>query len=328
MRLGLLAALVGAGGFADTAAAAQTTAVAGPTLVFEPATGRVLAAEDPDRLWHPASLTKLMTAYLTFEAVHTGKLTWEQDLPLSTHARAQPATRIGLKAGIKLNVNQGVRGLIMRSANDFAVALAEAISGSEDAFIVHMNATAQRLGMSRTVFANPHGLPDAAQVTTARDLATLTTALVRDFPAHADVFSAPQVAIGRGVFGTHNDLLRTFAGADGMKTGFTCSSGYNVVASATRDGHRLVAVVLGALTRVARSERAAALLAAGFEQLRTPTPGMAATLAALAAAPTDAAAAEAAADLSRLTRTRKCGNSTREPKLPLVRANKTRKKAV
>jgi D-alanyl-D-alanine carboxypeptidase len=246
---------------------ASITASANPVLLFEPETGQVLHAEEPDRAWHPASVTKLMTAYLTFEAVKTGALAWDADVPLSEHARGQPATRIGLKSGIKLNVEQAVRGLVLRSANDFATALAERIGGTEEKFVETMNATAKRLGMTRTVFRNPHGLPDPEQVTTARDLAILTTALLKDFPDRAEVFSTPTVRIHKGTFYSQNDLLRTLAGADGMKTGFTCASGYNVVASATRDGHRLIAIVLGALNRQTRSERATELLEAGFAHL-------------------------------------------------------------
>ncbi|MEZ5815757.1 MAG: D-alanyl-D-alanine carboxypeptidase family protein [Hyphomicrobiaceae bacterium] len=245
-------------------------AAANPLLLFEPATGRVLYAEEPDRAWHPASVTKLMTAYLTFEAVKVGRLAWDDDVPLSEHARSQPATRIGLRGGIKLNVEQAVRGLILRSANDFAVALAERVGGTEAAFVELMNATAKRLGMSRTVYRNPHGLPDAEQVTTARDLAVLTTALLRDFPDRAEVFSTPTVHIHKGTFHSQNDLLRTLPGADGMKTGFTCASGYNVVASATRDGRRLVAIVLGAVNRQKRSERATELIEAGFDYVSSP----------------------------------------------------------
>jgi D-alanyl-D-alanine carboxypeptidase len=260
------------------------SADANPVLLFEPATGRVLYAEEPDRLWYPASVTKLMTVYLTFDAVKVGRLAWDDDVPLSDHARAQPATRIGLRAGIKLNVEQAVRGLILRSANDFAVALAERVGGTEEAFVRAMNDTAKRLGMTRTVFRNPHGLPDEEQVTTARDLATLTTALFRDFPDRAEVFSTPTVRIHKGTFYSQNDLLRTLEGADGMKTGFTCASGYNVVASATRDGHRLVAIVLGEYNRQRRSARATELIDAGFAHLLT-DPALMAAVVVPAAAP-------------------------------------------
>ncbi len=215
-------------------------------------------------MWFPASLVKLMTAYATFDAVKKGKITWATKVPLSDHARGQPATRIGLRVGIEVTVDQAVRGMILRSANDFSMALAELIGGSEIGFADVMNAHAKRLGMTRSHFKNPHGLPDPEQVTTARDMASLTMALIKDFPEQADVFSGDTVRIHKGTFVSQNNLLRTLLGADGMKTGFTCGAGYNLVASATRDGHRVVAVILGATTKTARSERAAALIEQGF----------------------------------------------------------------
>lgn len=306
--------------------------LANPVLLFEPATGLVLHAEDPDRSWHPASVTKMMTAYLTFEAVKTGRLTWDGPVTISEHARSQPATRIGLRGGIKLNVEQAVRGLILRSANDFATALAETVGGTEEKFVELMNDTAKRIGMTRTVFKNPHGLPDMEQVTTARDLAKLTLVLLRDFPDRAEVFSTPTVVIHKGTFHSQNDLLRSLDGGDGMKTGFTCASGYNVVASATRNGRKLVAVVLGALNRTTRSERATELLEAGFAYLAS-APGaapatsgvgtdtkaaagsaeLAHALLAIPLADMPMAPAEAMPpyDMSRETRTHKCGNGSR-----------------
>ena len=304
-------------GLGVTLAAGAPGAVAGPVLLFEPATGQVLYAEEADQAWYPASLTKLMTAYLTFEAVKSGKLAWDGPVPLSDKARGQPATRIGLKAGIPLNVEQAVRGLILRSANDFAMALAELIGGSEEGFADLGNAAAKRLGMSRTHFKNPHGLPDPEQMTTARDLAILTMAILKDFPDRAEVFSTQDVRIHKGSFHSQNDLLRTFEGADGMKTGFTCGAGYNVVASATRNGRKLVAVVLGALTRVTRSQRASELLQSGFDHIdgKVPPEGKPAlvpvALADLALNPADAGAVH---DMSRATRTSKCGNRGGEPR--------------
>lgn len=280
-------------------------AAANPVLLFEPATGEVLLSEMPDETWFPASLTKMMTAYLTFEAVKTGRLAWDTDVPLSDKARAQPATRIGLRGGIKLNVEQAVRGLILRSANDFAMALAEVIAGSEEQFADLQNATAKRLGMTRTHFKNPHGLPDPEQTTTARDMAILAAAIHRDFPDRAEVFSTPEVQIHRQVFHSQNDLLRTLAGADGMKTGFTCGAGYNVVASATRNGRRLIAVVMGALTRVTRSQQATELLEKGFAHLDGSAPLHPVALKDLAMTPAEPTPVH---DMSKLTATYKCGN--------------------
>ena len=307
----------GLAGLLFALAAGMQAASAGPVLLFEPATGQVLYAEDADQTWYPASLTKLMTVYLAFEAVKSGKLAWDAPVPLSDKARGQPATRIGLKAGIPLNVEQAVRGLILRSANDFAMALAELIGGSEEGFADLQNAAAKRLGMTRTQFRNPHGLPDAEQMTTARDLALLTSAILKEFPDRAEVFSTQDVRIHKGTFHSQNDLLRTFEGGDGMKTGFTCGAGYNVVASATRNGRKLVAVVLGALTRTTRSQRASELLQAGFDHFdgKAPPDGKPPlTPVALAALPMMPAEAGPVHDMSRTTRTSKCGNRNGEPR--------------
>lgn len=275
-------------------------------MVYDPITDEVLDYEDTDRYWHPASLTKMMTAYLTFEAVKSGKLAWTTNLELSVNARSQPATRVGLRPGIEVNIDQAVRALIIRSANDFAVALAENIAGDEPTFVAQMNATAARLGMTRTHFTNPHGLPDPEQITTARDMALLATATYRDYPQHADVFAIPQVAIGRATLTTVNSLLRTFPGADGMKTGFTCSSGYNIVASATRNNHRLIAVVLGEITGDARNKRVEELLLAGFARdVRSTAKPATVQLATMPMPPMEPIPAE---DLTHVTRTWKCGN--------------------
>ena len=157
-----------------------------------------------------------------------------------------------------------LQALVIHSANDVAVMLAEAVAGTHDAFVSRMNATAARLGMTRTRFANANGLPDAEQVTTARDLARLASAVVRDYPEHAQLWSMLDVHIGKRYFGTYNGLLAKYAGADGMKTGFTCDSGFNVVASATRSGRKLIAIVLGENTGAQRSLRASSLLEHGF----------------------------------------------------------------
>lgn len=239
-------------------------AVAGPTLLFEAATGRILYAEDQDDRWHPASLTKIMTAYLVFEALKAGKITLETKLAYSEAAHVQPPSKIGLPVGAEMEVGTALRALIIKSANDVAVVLAEGIGGSEAAFVAHMNATAQRLGMTRTHFVNPNGLPAAEQVTTARDLARLSRAVVRDFPEYAAYWAEPEMRLGRVRLVTHNGLLKTYDGTDGIKTGFICDSGYNIVASATRDGVRLVAVVLGEASGMDRTLRTQALLDHGF----------------------------------------------------------------
>ena len=234
-------------------------------MVIEPDSGLVIYAEDADRLWHPASLTKLMTAYLTFQALRDGKLSLEDKIKCSEHALSQPPSKIGLPVGGEMTVDLALKALIIKSANDVAVMLAERIAGSEAAFVEAMNETAKRLGMGQTRFVNANGLPDDRQVTTARDMATLGRMLLKEFPQHADLYSMPSFKIGKRTLRSHNGLLKTFEGADGMKTGFICASGYNVVASAKRAGRRMLAVVLGAESGGARTARAAQLIQHGFD---------------------------------------------------------------
>lgn len=245
--------------------AGPTRAVAGPALLLEADTGKVLYAEDPDNQWYPASLTKIMTAYLTFEALKAGRVTLDTKITVSEAAHLQPPSKVGLPVGGEITVELALKALIVKSANDVAVMLAEAVGGSEAAFIDRMNATARRLGMSRSRFANPNGLPSADQVTTARDLARLSRAVLRDFPDYAHYWAMPDMQIGKRRLGSHNSLLKSYEGADGLKTGFICDSGFNVVATASRDGKRLMAVVLGEPTGRERALRAASLLEHGFQ---------------------------------------------------------------
>ena len=240
-------------------------AKAGPALVFDNESNQILYAEDPDQLWHPASLTKLMTAYLVFEALKAKKVTMESKLVTSKTARKQPPSKIGLPLGATMSLKKGVEVLIVKSANDVAVMIAEKIGGSVKGFVNKMNQTAKRLDMRNTEFYNPHGLPHPDQVTTARDMAMLAKALIRDFPEYNHLFTLGSVQVGKRRMRSHNDLLRTYEGADGMKTGFICDSGFNVVASATRGGRRLIAVVLGAKSTRSRRERATELLDHGFK---------------------------------------------------------------
>jgi D-alanyl-D-alanine carboxypeptidase len=250
------------------ATALVPVALAGPALLFDAADGSVLYAEDLDTQWHPASLTKIMTAYVTFVAIKDGTLTLETKIGCSKLANSQGPTKVGLPVGATVSVEQALQALIMKSANDVAVMLAEAVSGSHEAFVDYMNGTAGRLGMTRTKFANANGLPAPEQVTTARDMAKLAAAVVRDFPQYAPMWSMIEMRIGKLYLHTHNGLLTNYAGADGMKTGFICDSGFNVVASATREGHKLIAVVLGEATGHERSVRAANLLQHGFQTHR------------------------------------------------------------
>jgi D-alanyl-D-alanine carboxypeptidase len=242
-----------------------SSATAGPALLFDAASGRVFYAEEQDQPWHPASLTKIMTAYMVFEALKTNKITLEQKIAVSANAHAQPPSKLGLPVGAEITVNLALKALIIKSANDAAVMLAEAIGGTEEAFVQMMNSTARRLGMTQSRFVNPHGLPAPEQVTTARDLSKLTQAVIRDFPEYGPLWAMADMLVGRRRLRTHNGLLRTYEGADGFKTGFICDSGFNVVATATRDNRRLVAVVLGEYTSRDRSLRAASLLEHGFK---------------------------------------------------------------
>jgi D-alanyl-D-alanine carboxypeptidase len=239
--------------------------MAGAALLFDAEDGHVLYAEDPDSPWYPASLTKMMTAYIAFEAMRDHKVTKDTKIFISPNAHKQPPTRLGLKEGKELPLWDALRALVMRSANDVAVAIAEALGGDEMSFVKQMNQKAAELGMQRTHFINPHGLPAEQQVTTARDMALLAQALLRDYPEHAPLFAETQAQIGKITIGTHNAILVSYPGGDGIKTGFTCASGYNLVASATRDGHKLVAIVLGEQTSAARTMRATALLEHGFK---------------------------------------------------------------
>src|SRR5262245_22646768 len=260
----MLLARVTAFALAATLAALTAPASAGPAILIDAADSRILYAEDADNQWHPASLTKIMTAYVTFEAMREGKLTLASKIGCSELASSQSPSKVGLPVGAEMTVESALQALIVKSANDVAVMLAEAVAGSQEAFVERMNATAARLGMTRSKFANANGLPAPEQVTTARDLARLATSVLRDFPEHAPLWAMLEVRLGKRRLHTHNGLLTNYAGADGMKTGFICDSGFNVVASAARDGHKLIAVVLGEATGRERTVRAANLLEHGF----------------------------------------------------------------
>jgi len=245
---------------------APAIATASPALVFEPYNGTVFYSEDPDALWFPASLTKLMTAYVTFEAMRNGEVTPETKVICSKKASVQAPTKLGLPVGGSIDLDTALQVLIVKSANDVAMMVAETVGGSEEGFVARMNAAAKKLGMTKTNYVNPNGLPDERQYTTARDLARLSRALIIEFPEHADIFAEKFVQVGEKRLGTHNGLLRTFAGADGMKTGFICDSGFNIVVSATREGRKLVAVVLGEPSTRVRNARAAELLENGYKR--------------------------------------------------------------
>jgi D-alanyl-D-alanine carboxypeptidase len=250
---------------ACTVAAVPLRADAGPALLVDAGSGRVLYADGQDNEWFPASLTKIMTAYLTFDALRSGRLKLTDTVVVSELAHTQVPSKIGLPVGHEITVDIAIRALVIKSANDVAIMLAEKIGGSQDAFVRLMNDTAKRLGMTRTHFVNANGLPVAGQMSTARDLATLSLAVLREFPEHNALWGMPEFRFGKLHLRSHNGLLRSFEGADGLKTGFICDSGFNIVASATRDGTRLIAVVLGEPSGKDRTLRAASLLEHGFE---------------------------------------------------------------
>jgi D-alanyl-D-alanine carboxypeptidase len=245
---------------------APASAQASPALVFEPFNGTVFYAEDPDAAWFPASLTKLMTAYVAFQALKEGTVKLDSPAVCSKKATEQAPSKLWLKEGESITLEVALKVLIVKSANDVAVMIAETVAGSEEAFVARMNEAAKHLNMTRTVFANPNGLPDERQVTTARDLAKLARAIIIEFPEHADLFTTIHVQVGKQTLRTHNGLLVNYPGADGMKTGFICDSGFNVVASATREGRKLVAVILGEPSVASRRERAIDLLDNGFKR--------------------------------------------------------------
>lgn len=234
------------------------------SIVVDAGTGMVLSAEEPNHLWYPASLTKLMTVYVALAEIEAGRLGFEDQIKVSRRAAQQNPVRFGLREGQVITVRDAINAAIVASANDAAVALAEKIAETEEAFTTRMTGTAMELGMTRTFFENASGLPAGGQVTTARDLAILATAFLRDFPEHYDLFNQRSVTIGKRSRGTVNSILDAYDGADGMKTGFTCASGYNMIASAERDGRRLIGVVLGSRNGGARTLEMKRLLDAGF----------------------------------------------------------------
>lgn len=247
---------------------AGTSAVANPLVVADIAGGQVLEAREATTPWYPASLTKLMTAYVVLNAVKAGKLQLQTPLTYSERAQKEPPSKMGFQVGQTVTVDDALKMLMVQSANDIAFVLAEGVSGGVEPFVVEMNRTARQIGMQNSNFVNPNGLPvrpgPDLQRTTARDMAVLATALHRDHPEMAGLFSLEAIKIGGRVLRNHNGLMGRYPGTDGMKTGYVCSSGYNVVATASRGGRRLVTVVLGAYSPLERSETAVDAFERGF----------------------------------------------------------------
>src|SRR6516225_9209231 len=243
---------------------ATTRAGAEALLVIEAENGRVLYSQNAGQPWYPASVTKLMTAYVTLRAVKEGRLALDTPLTVSPNAVAQSPVKMGFGVGTVVTVDNALKMLMVKSANDMAVVLAEGVAGSIENFAGEMNANARRLGMIQSSFVNPNGLPADDQISSARDLAILARALIRELPEYDYYWHLPGIRMGKMVRWNYNTLIGRYPGADGMKTGFICASGFNLVASATRNGRRLIAVVLGAPSSAARALKAAQLLERGF----------------------------------------------------------------
>jgi D-alanyl-D-alanine carboxypeptidase len=266
-----------------------TPARAEATILVEVDSGKVLRAENATYPWYPASVTKLMTLYLTLRAVKDHRITPDTLFTVSRNAAAQSPSKMGFPLGTQVTVDNAIKMLMVHSANDIAVVLAEGVDGSIENFADDMTNTAHRLGMSESNFVNPNGLPADGQITSARDLAILARALIRDFPEYDSYWHIAAIKFGRRVMRNTNSLIGRYPGIDGMKTGFICASGFNVVATATRGGKRLIAVVLGAPSSGARAVKAAELLESGFTQnplsWLTPALGSVDALAPIDAAP-------------------------------------------
>ena len=229
-------------------------------IVVDAKTGKVLYAENPDAPRHPASITKVMTLYLLFEQLDRGKMTLSTELKVSAHAQRQAPSKLGVSAGDTITVEDAIKALVTRSANDVAAVIAENIGGSEDNFAQLMTRKARAIGMSHTVYKNASGLPDPGQITTARDLATLGRAVQSRFPKYYPYFATRSFNYEGEVIGNHNHLLGRIEGVDGIKTGFTRTSGFNLLTSAKLDGHHVVGVVMGGRTGPSRDNTMARLV--------------------------------------------------------------------
>ena len=253
-------------GIGATAVLAATPAWSGSSILIDADSGKVLRADNATYPWYPASTTKLMTLYMTLSAVRDNRITFDTLFTVSRNANLQAPTKMGLPVGAQVTVDNALKMMMVKSANDMAVLLAEGIGGSVDDFAQQMTDTAHKLGMSESNFVNPNGLPADGQITSARDLAILARALIREFPDYSFYWHVPAIKFGKRIVRNYNPLLGRYPGADGMKTGFICASGFNLVATATRNNKRLIAVVLGAPSGAVRAIKAAEMLESGFSQ--------------------------------------------------------------
>jgi len=236
-------------------------------ILFEHRTGQVLFASNADEPRYPASLTKMMTLYMLFEAIRDGRVQLSTPIVMSAEAASRPPSKLGIPPGMSITAEQAILALVTKSANDVAAAVGEHLGGSEERFAQMMTLRARSIGMTRTTFRNASGLPDFEQTTTARDMATLGRRLIQDFPNRYQYFSTVHASIGRIRLRNHNRMLDSYDGADGIKTGYTRDSGFNIVTSAERSGVRLVGAVFGGRSWVERDQHMAMLLDQGFERM-------------------------------------------------------------
>jgi D-alanyl-D-alanine carboxypeptidase len=318
--IAVVLAIIAGFGFVATAEAApkkeaakhkpvRKTTVAGSysSIVLDAATGRVLHEDNADAQKYPASLTKMMTLYMIFEALDAGKIKLSTTWTVSRHSASMSPTKLGLEAGEIIAVRDIILGLITKSANDAAATAAEGLGGTEDNFGEMMTARARRLGMSNSTFQNASGLPDPGQVTTARDMAKLSRALIRDFPHYYSYFSTPEFTYAGRRHANHNRLMNWYEGADGIKTGFIRASGFNLAASAVRDNRRIIGVVMGGPSPVARDQYMGKLLDAGFARMPESSPDIrhaSAPTAPAVAAPAQVASAPVSEPPSRAARSK------------------------
>lgn len=240
------------------------------SIVMEYPSRQILFSENPNLQNQPASLTKVMTLYLTFQALDKGSLKFTQPLHVSAHAANRQPSKLGLKPNSTITVEEAICGLVTKSANDAASVLAENLAFSEDEFAIQMTEQARKLGMLNTTFKNASGIADNNQLTTAYDMAIMGAAIMQDFPHYYHYFSLREFNYNNHVFKNHNHLLGKYLGCDGIKTGYTTASGFNLLSSASRDGRRLIAVVLGGNSIKSRDLRVMQLLDSAFEKVQHP----------------------------------------------------------
>jgi D-alanyl-D-alanine carboxypeptidase (penicillin-binding protein 5/6) len=297
-RMLIAAALSGASALPLAAPVAAMSLYETPkyaAILVDAKTGEVLYSRRPDALRAPASITKVMTLYMTFEAIEDGKLRLGDHVTMTTRAVGMAPSRLGLRRGEKLTVEEAIHVIATKSANDVAVALAEKLGGTEIKFAEMMTDRARELGMKNTRFVNASGLTEAGHETTARDLAIMSLAMVKHFPQYYKYFGDPEYRYGNTLLTNHNRLLKTMPGVDGIKTGYTVAAGFTLAASAMRDGRRLIAIVLGGPSTMARDDNVRALLEAGFDVMKSRAMGLRTTVAANLNEPNDFAEFDAPA---------------------------------